>query len=124
MAQRVIVAGRTTGVLTGTSVNYGADLDMNLTADGCVTVHCTGTKGNCDALVLQGASGPAATPTGLMKTDLETNAEAGPWVRAITFRTNERYFRAAVECTGAGDGTGSDAVINYSYIPKCANSGA
>lgn len=122
MAQRTTLAARTTGALTGASVNYAADLDMDLTENGEVTVECTGTLGNATTLVLAFHTGPAANPVGVMTNGIallsESDAGAGPWVRVVTVRTNQQYFRASVECTGAGDGTGSDAVINYHYSPR------
>ena len=121
MAQRTVAAARTTLALTGTAVNYCDDLDMDLTENSEVTVECTGTLGNCTTLVLAFHTGPAATPVGVMTDGIillsEADAGAGPWTRTVTVRTNQQYFRASVEATGAGDGTASDAVVNYYYAP-------
>jgi len=122
MATRTTLAARTTAVLTGgATVDYAADLDMNLTEDGEVTVEVTPTIGGLVSLTLTLHSGDAATPTGPMTNggaalsmDLATLTTV---MVSTTVRTNQRYFRAAV--TGAGGAAaGSDAVINYYYRPR------
>jgi len=120
MASRTTVAARTTAVLTGSgTADYAADLDMNSTLDGTVTVEITGTKGSLTDIIIGFHAGPAATPTNVVGTGAavltETITDAS-WTRVVTLKCHERYFRVSV--TGTGTNTGSDAVINYYYQPK------
>lgn len=123
MANPTTVNARTTAVLTGGgTTDYGADLDMELTADGWVTVTATPTIGGLVSITLSTHAGAAATPTSLMLTDAlvpvsrDMVAETGV---ACTFSVHckQRYFRVGV--TGAGgSAAGSDCVIDYLYEPK------
>jgi len=121
MASRTTLAARTTALLTGNgTVDYAADLDMNLTLDGWVTVGITGTKGSLTNIITGFYAGAAANPTQPIGTGsailTETLTDA-TWTRSITLRTNHRYFRVSVAGTGADPAT-SDAVINYYYQPN------
>ena len=123
MANPTTVNARTTAVLTGGgTTDYAADLDMNLTADGWVTVTVTPTLGSLVSITLTTHAGAAATPTGPMLTDAmvpvsrDMVAETG---LACTFsvQCKQRYFRVGI--TGAGgSASGSDCVIDYLYEPK------
>ena len=67
MATRTVLAARTTAVLTGGgTADYAADLDMNLTEDGWVTVEILPTLDTLVSITLTLHAGPAATPTGVM----------------------------------------------------------
>lgn len=126
MAQRVVAVARATGALTGGgAIDYCADLDMNLVADGKVTIEILPTLALLTNIELTAYAGPAATPTGPMTNGVATIRQdlalLTGLVCSCTVETNERYFRAGVIGTGAGGPVGSDAVVNYIYKPKCAN---
>ena len=125
MATITTVPARTTASLTGgATVDYGADLDMNLTADGWVTVEIVPTIGGLVSITLATYAGPAATPTGIMLTDAmvpnarDMVAETG-LTCTFSVHCNSRYFRAGIAGAG-GAAAGSDAVINYYYQTKAS----
>jgi len=122
MATRTTVAARTTAALTGGGAeDYAADLDMNNTLDGWVTVEVTGTTALLDSITLAFHAGPAATPTGTISNGAAAMTEtiaAATWTRVVSFKVNARYFRVSVTGVGAGGPVGSDAVINYYYQPN------
>ena len=124
MATRSTLAARTTGVLTGGGTpDYGADLDMNLTEDGWVTVEIVPTLDTLVSITLTMHCGPAATPVGIMtdgtaQISHDLAAHTGVMC-SFSIKCCARYFRAAI--TGAGGAPGaSDAIINYYYSPKAS----
>ena len=123
MANPTTVAARTTAVLTGSgTTDYGADLDMSLTADGVVTVEVTPTLGSLVSITLSLHAGQAATPTEAILDESLTAisadlAAATGTTMSTTIQTKQAYFRAGI--TGAGGtASGSDCLINYYYEPK------
>ena len=125
MATRTNVEARATGALTGGGTpDYCADLDMNLTEDGWVTVEVTPTVNLLDTIHLSLHCGPAATPTGTMGNGVAPLNYSLPTgvMHSVSVRCNQRYFRAAVTGTGAGGPVGSDAIVDYYYSPKAAAS--
>ena len=125
MATRTTLAARTTAALTGGGApDYCDDLDMNLTADGWVTVSVTPTVALLDTIHLSLHCGPAATPVGTMGDGIAPLNYSLPdgVLHSVSVKCNDRYFRAAVTGTGAGGPVGSDAIVDYHYAPRDADS--
>ena len=123
MATRTLLVGRASAALTGGGTpDYGADLDMNLTEDGWVTVEVTPTVAVLDTIHLSLHCGPAATPAGTVGDGIAPLYYSLPTavMHSVSFRCNQRYFRVAVTGTGVGGPVGSDAVINYYYSPTAS----